>query len=134
MIDSRQEHIETTYVSKVECKSEPWVNGDAERNSDTRTSLVDSLLREDSEGRSHLYGVDWACRDVMNGTSQKTVKVGDLRSYNAVERGIEAGRFREATDVLARHYGSGTQKTTDNNISQRRRHYNYHDDDEEIKV
>ncbi|XP_062859214.1 cdc42 effector protein 1 [Trichomycterus rosablanca] len=134
MIDSPTAHTETTYVSEVECKSEPWTNGDAEINSDTRTSLVDSLLREDSEGRTHLYGVEWGCRDVMNGKSQKTV-LGDLvPSYNAVEHGMEARRFREASDVLARHYGSGTQRNMDISIGQRRRHYNYPDEEEEIKV
>lgn len=128
-------HVEGNQNSEVEHKHEPWTNGDTEMTSDTRTSLVDSLLREDSEGRSRLYGVEWGCGDVMNGKSPKPGMVGDLvRSYTANEHGMEAKRFQEAADVLARHYGSGTNRKTDMSITQRRQHYAYPDEEEEIKV
>lgn len=127
--------MEANNLSEVEHTPEPWANGDTEMTSDTRTSLVDSLLREDSEGRSRLYGVEWGCGDVMNGKSVKPVMVGDLvRSYTAKEHGMEAKRFQEAADVLARHYGSGINRKTDMSITQRRQPYTYPDEEEEIKV
>lgn len=135
MIDRPSDYVDVNHISKVEHKPEPWANGETNMTLDTRTSLVDSLLREDSEGRSHLYGADWGCGDVMNGKSQKTVMVGDLVcSYTAKEHGMEAKRFQEAADVLARHYGSGTNKKTDISITQRRQPYIYPDEEEEIKV
>ncbi|KAM9462014.1 cdc42 effector protein 1 isoform 1-T2 [Clarias gariepinus] len=135
MIDKPSDHWEANHISESEHKSEPWPNGDTKMISDTRTSLVDSLLREDSEGRSRLYGVEWGCGDVMNGKSLKCVTVGDLmRSYTAKEHGMEAKRFQEAADVLARHYGSGTNRKADMSITQRRQPYSYHDEEEEIKV
>lgn len=135
MIDGPIVHVEASHISEMEHKPEPWANGETEMTSHTRPSLVDSLLREDSEGRSHLYGVEWGCGDVMNGKSLKPVMVGDLvRSYTAKEHGMEAKRFQEAADVLARHYGSGTNRKTDTSITQRRQHYAYLDEEEEIKV
>ncbi|KAF7705276.1 cdc42 effector protein 1 [Silurus meridionalis] len=121
---------ETNCNHEVECKPEPWANNDTAMTA--KTSLVDSLLREDSAGRSHLYGVEWGSGDVMNGKSLKPVMVGDLvRSYTAEEHGMEAKRFQEAADVLARHYGSGTNRKTD---TQRRQPYTCPDEEEEIKV
>lgn len=127
--------MEANHFSEVEHNPEPWANGDTEMNSDTRTSLVDSLLREDSEGRSCLYGDEWGCGDVMNGKFRKPFMVGDLvRSHTAKEHGMEAKRFQEAADVLARHYGSGSNRKTDMIITQRRQPYTYPDEEEEIKV
>lgn len=135
MIDKTSVHVETSHISEVEHKTEHWANGKVEITSDTRTSLVDSLLREDLEGRSRLYGVEWGCGDVMNGKSLKPVIAGDLvRSYTAKEHGMEAIRFQEAANVLARHYGSGPNRKTDMSITQRRQPYAYPDEEEEIKV
>ncbi|KAK2866339.1 hypothetical protein Q7C36_002395 [Tachysurus vachellii] len=135
MIDRPTVHVEANHFSVVEHNPEPWANGDTKMNSETRTSLVDSLLREDSEGRSCLYGDEWGCGDVMNGKSRKPFMVGDLvRSHTAKEHGMEAKRFQEAADVLARHYGSGSNRRTDMIITQRRQPYTYPDEEEEIKV
>lgn len=58
--------------------------------------------------------------------------------------GIEVGRFQEAVDVLARHYGGGTQLRVgrrgkeepyhSRSLCHRKESYTYPDDEDEIKV
>ncbi|XP_007251327.3 cdc42 effector protein 1 [Astyanax mexicanus] len=140
MIDSPTDQQEVTEVSEVEHEPKALFglsNGKAGIDLDAKTSLVDSLLREDSEGRSRLYGVEWGRGDVMNRETPKrpTGVPGDLvQSYTAGEHGMEAERFQKAADVLARHYGSGTRKNIDISCSQKRGNYTYLDEEEEIKV
>lgn len=140
MIGSPSDQQEITEVSEVEHEPEALfglVNGKTGMDLDAKTSLVDSLLREDSEGRSHLYGVEWGHGDIMNRDTPKRPTVGPddlVRSYTAKEHGMEAERFQKAADVLARHYGSGTRKNNDIICSQKRGNYTYPDEEEEIKV
>ncbi|KAK1793904.1 hypothetical protein P4O66_010830 [Electrophorus voltai] len=137
MIDSPNAHQEAE-SSEVLCKSEHsfgLANGSAVLESDVRTSLVDSLLREDSEGRSRLYGAEWAYGDMVNGETPKRAMASDLMWHSSVEeRGMEAERFQKAADVLARHYGNSSATHRNTSSSQRRSPYAYPEDEEEIKV
>lgn len=104
---------------------------DDDVDSDATTSLVDSLLREDGDGRTRLYGGEWKHSDFDNGESPKKSKVGDaMFSYAVEDHGMEPERFQRAADVLARHYGGGPRNAN----SSHRRPYNYPDEEEEIKV
>lgn len=107
---------------------------DDDVDSDATASLVDSLLREDGDGRTRLYGGEWKHSDFVNGESPKKSKVGDGMFSYAVEidHGMEPERFQRAADVLARHYGGGLRNTDAN--GSHRRPYNYPDEEEEIKV
>ncbi|KAL7868982.1 hypothetical protein AOLI_G00129700 [Acnodon oligacanthus] len=140
MINGPNAHQETNKVSEVEHEPDaPFglVNGKAGMGLHPRTSLVDSLLREDSEGLSCLYGVESGCKDVMNSETPKRPIVGPgvwVRSYTAEEHGMEAERFQTAVNVLACHYGSGTEKNTKTSFCQKGRPYTYPDEEEEIKV
>lgn len=135
MIDRPGVHVEANHISEVKHKPESWAKDDTEMTTNTKPSLVDSMLREDSEGRSRLYGAEWGCTDGMNGKFLKPGMVGDfVHSYNAGEHSMETKRFQEAADVLARHYCSGTNRKTDINFTQRRQPYPYPDEEEEIKV
>ncbi|XP_036416359.1 cdc42 effector protein 1 [Colossoma macropomum] len=140
MINSPNAHQEINNISEVEHEPEaPFglANGNAGMGLHPRTSLVDSLLREDSEGLSCLYDVEWGYKDVMNSETPKRPIVGpgdQVRSYTTEEHGMEAERFQMAANVLARHYGSGTEKNTNMNCCQKRRPYTYPDEEEEIKV
>ncbi|KAL7857211.1 hypothetical protein SRHO_G00161100 [Serrasalmus rhombeus] len=135
VINSPNVHQETNKVSEVEHEPDaPFelVNGKAGMGLHPRTSLVDSLLREDSEGLSCLCGVESGCKDVMNSETPKRPIVGRVRCYTREEHGMEAERFQMAGNVLARHYGSGTEKNTKMSFCQKRP--NTDPDEEEIKV
>ncbi|XP_076856470.1 cdc42 effector protein 1 [Brachyhypopomus gauderio] len=138
MIDSPNAHQEANRSSEVPRKPEPsfgLANGSTMPDTDTRTSLVDSLLREDSEGRSRLYGAEWAYGNMVNGETQKRGVASDLMWPSHVEEcGMEAERFQKATDVLARHYGNGSTTHRSTSGSQRRSPCAYPEDEEEIKV
>lgn len=127
MIDSSGTPQETNKVSEVEHEPESLFvldSGKSGMDLDSRTSLVDSLLREDSEGRSHLYGVEWGGGHLMNSNTPKKPMAGPgdlVLSYTAEEHGVEAER---AADVLAHYCG----------CSQKRGPYTYADEEEEIKV
>ncbi|XP_051968605.1 cdc42 effector protein 1-like [Xyrauchen texanus] len=98
-------------------------------------SLVDSLLREDNEGRTRLYGGEWKHSDFVNGESPKKSKVRDLMcSYDVEDHGMEPESFKRAADVLARHYGSEGLRNTNTNNSFRGVTYTYLDEEDEIKV
>ncbi|TRZ02261.1 hypothetical protein DNTS_034034 [Danionella cerebrum] len=108
---------------------------DYNSDSDATTSLVDSLLREDDDGRTRLYGGEWKHSDFVNGDSPKKSQMGDgLRSFATEDCGMEPESFQRAADVLARHYGSRGLTNTNANNSHRRGTYSYPDEDEEIKV
>ncbi|XP_056627489.1 cdc42 effector protein 1 [Triplophysa dalaica] len=121
-------------ISFSETTCEPALGStDDDVDSDATTSLVDSLLREDSDGRTRLYGGEWKHLDFVNGESPKKSKVGDVMFSDAVEdHGMEPEHFQRAADVLARHYGGGLRNADAN--SSHRRPYNYPDEEEEIKV
>ncbi|KAI4904309.1 hypothetical protein NFI96_015183 [Prochilodus magdalenae] len=110
-------------VSEVEHELEPpfgWTNSQVEMCQDTKTSLVDSLLREDSEGRSCLYGVEWGLGDVINNKTPKRPIIGpgdSVQSYTTEEQVIEDERFQMTVDVLTHHYGSEMPKNTDMSCS-----------------
>ncbi|XP_030631469.1 cdc42 effector protein 1 [Chanos chanos] len=94
------------------------------------TSLVDSLLREDYNGRKGLYGAGWRNAEVACDESPKrTATDVPKRSVIAEEQRLEEGKFQRAADVLARHYGS---KRPD--AASSKAHCVYPDEEEEIKV
>ncbi|XP_051959060.1 cdc42 effector protein 1-like [Xyrauchen texanus] len=107
----------------------------SEVDSDATTSLVDSLLREDNDGRTRLYGGDWKHLDFVNGELPKKSMVTDLMCSRGVEdHGMEPESFKRATDVLAHHYESEGLRNTNTNNSHRGGPYTYPDEEEEIKV
>lgn len=115
-------------------------------------SYVDSLLREDCSGSKSPHGAEWEEDEgstmEVNGTGL-TVKAPDV-VMGSPERmrlgmGMESERFRNATDVLARHYGVSHLKGQSRMeaagsemmmIGQPKRNmsYGYMDDEDEIKV
>ncbi|XP_016346451.1 cdc42 effector protein 1-like isoform X2 [Sinocyclocheilus anshuiensis] len=99
-------------------------NDNSEVDSDATTSLVDSLLREDDDGRTRLYGGEWKHSDFVNGESPKKSMLGDRMPES----------FQRAADALARHYGSGGLRNTNTSNSHRRGPYSYPDEEEVIKV
>lgn len=115
-------------------------------------SYVDSLLREDCSGSKSPHGAEWEEDEgstmEVNGTGL-SVKAPDV-VMGSPERmrlgmGMESERFRNATDVLARHYGVSHLKGQSRMeaagsemmmIGQPKRNmsYGYMDDEDEIKV
>lgn len=120
-------------------------------------SLVDSLLREDYSGSKALYGLDWGEEESLRGSSADRPLLGAGSSGRGSitssgssggrhhTQGMDAEHFQRATDVLARHYGSGgsgsrsgfhhgSTLTDTTRSSQRRAPYLYPDEEDEIKV
>lgn len=129
--------IDSPVCEKTDPISEKTQSTDdnSEVDSDATTSLVDSLLREDDDGRTRLYGGEWKHSDFANGESPKKSMLGDrMRSFSIEDDGMEPESFQRAADVLARHYGSGGLRNTNTNNSHRRGPYSYPDEEEEIKV
>lgn len=133
MIDSPMRENSSPIIEKSHEAGAAFGSTDDEVDSDATTSLVDSLLREDGDGRTRLYGGEWKHSDFENGESPKKSTGGDVMfSYAVEDHGMEPERFQRAADVLARHYGGGLRNTGTNNSY--RRPYNYPDEEEEIKV
>lgn len=127
--------IDSPMCENTDPVSEKAQSFDYNSDSDATTSLVDSLLREDDDGRTRLYGGEWKNSDFVNGESPiKSTNVDQFRSFPIEDRGMEPESFQRAADVLARHYGSGGLRNTNTNNSHRRAPYSYPDEDEEIKV
>lgn len=127
-------------------------------------SLVDSLLREDYSGSKALYGLDWGEDESLRGSSidrpvmgagssgRGSITSSSGSSSRHHNQGMDAEHFQRATDVLARHYGSGSTRSgtgvgagsgpllhgsafSDSTRStQRTAPYLYPDEEEEIKV
>ncbi len=129
--------IDSPVCEKADPISEKTQSTDdnSEVDSDATTSLVDSLLREDDDGRTRLYGGEWKTSDFVNGESPKKSMQGDrMHSFSTEDHGMESESFQRAADVLARHYRSGGLRNTNTNNSHRRVPYSYPDEEEEIKV
>ncbi|XP_076154427.1 cdc42 effector protein 1 [Alosa pseudoharengus] len=138
--------------------SHPHPNSRPEVDSAT-VSLVDSLLREDYSGSKALYGLDWGEDESLRGSTTdrplmgagssgrgSITSSGSSSGRHHAAQGMDAEHFQRATDVLARHYGSGgsgssgsgfhqgSTLTDSTRSSQRRVPYLFPDEEEEIKV
>ncbi|XP_062381653.1 cdc42 effector protein 1 [Sardina pilchardus] len=161
--DEEEEEPDTTYdyPTSVAANSHPHPNSRPEVDSAT-VSLVDSLLREDYSGSKALYGLDWGEDESLRGSTTadrplmgagssgrgSITSSGSSSGRHHAAQAMDAEHFQRATDVLARHYGSGgsgsgssgsgfhqgSTLTDSTRSSQRRVPYLYPDEEEEIKV
>ncbi|KAM7371102.1 hypothetical protein PAMP_010597 [Pampus punctatissimus] len=149
LIDSHTEEHGHTWDGE-EAESACGLTNDGSEMDSATISYVDSLLREDCGGRKSPHRAEW---DEEDGSMMEengiglSVKVPDVvmgsPEQERLVMGMESERFQNATDVLARHYGSSglikgqsRMEAADSEISQpkKKMSYSYMDDEDEIKV
>ncbi|XP_076121775.1 cdc42 effector protein 1b [Alosa pseudoharengus] len=142
--------------------SHRWDKGHNDSELDEERSVFESVTEspirypssagaEDSpyNGRGRSYSQEWGSEtpngdEVNSNGSARATPDASLWSPAREEPAIEAGRFQQAVDVLARHYGGGSQVKgrrcsneepySSPTLSHRRDSCTYPSDEDEIKV